>query len=212
MTPYPLHRSETSTKILITLFMLFMVGSFTVALLNVYDKVGRVPNGVVERYGPDAADAHTESAPEVTSAGGIYDAPAAASEGPDESVSEPPAMVARMNTYSALLDITHPHIFEMPIIILVLCHFVMRTRLANWAKVLTYVLSFGGVAGMLAAPWLVRYVSTEFAPVMMVSAVALAISAIPLIFVPLWDMWMPARARRRVERHSSKVAEQYATD
>jgi hypothetical protein len=214
MTPYPLHRSETSTKVLITMFMLFMVGSFTIALLNVYDKVGRVPNGVVERYGPDAAPAHTEtqSAPEVTSTGGIYDEPAAMNEASNESTSEPTAMVSRINTYSALLDITHPHIFEMPIIILVLCHFVMRTRLANWAKVLTYALSFGGVAGMLATPWLVRYVSIRFAPMMMAAAVALAISAIPLIFVPLWDMWAPVRARRVTERPRSKVAEQYATD
>jgi hypothetical protein len=188
--------------------MLFMVGSFTIALLNVYDKVGRVPNGVVERYGPDTAEAHTERAPEVTSTGGIYDEPAAT----DEASGAPAAMVSRMNTYSALLDITHPHIFEMPIIILVLCHFVMRTRLANWAKVLTYALSFGGVAGMLAAPWLVRYVSIRFAPMMMVAAVALAVSAIPLIFVPLWDMWMPVKARRVIERSGSKVTEQYATD
>jgi hypothetical protein len=212
MTPYPLHRSETSTKILITLFMLFMVGSFTVALLNVYDKVGRVSNGVVERYGPDEQVARTEPAPEVTSTGGIYDEPAATNGGASEGVGEPTAMVARMNTYSALLDITHPHIFEMPIIILVLCHFVMRTRLAAWAKVLTYALSFGGVAGMLAAPWLVRYVSVRFAPLMMAAAVALAISAIPLIFVPLWYMWMPARVRRAAERPRSKVTEQYATD
>lgn len=211
MTPYPLHRSETSTKILITLFMLFMVGSFTVALLNVYDKVGRVPNGVVERYGPEAANASTESATDVTSAGGIYDEPAA-NESANESTSEPAAMVARMNTYSALLDITHPHIFEMPIIILVLCHFVMRTRLANWAKVFTYVLSFGGVAGMLATPWLVRYVSIKFGPMMMVSAVALAISAIPLIFVPLWDMWIPAKSRRAVEQHRPNATERYAID
>jgi hypothetical protein len=192
--------------------MLFMIGSFTVALLNVYDKVGRIPNGVAERYGPDIADAHTESAPEVTSTGGIYDEPAAMNEGANESIGEQTAMVARVNTYSALLDITHPHIFEMPIIILVLCHFVMRTRLANWAKMLTYALSFGGVAGMLATPWLVRYVSVGFAPLMMASAVALAISAIPLIFVPLWDMWVPVKARPIAERQRPKVSKQYATD
>jgi hypothetical protein len=190
--------------------MLFMVGSFTIALLNVYDKVGRVPNGVVERYGPETTDTHAE--PEVTSTGGIYDEPAAMSEDPNKAMAEPTAMVARVNTYSALLDITHPHIFEMPIIILVLCHFVMRTRLANWAKVLTYVMSFGGVAGMLATPWLVRYASVKFAPMMTWSAVALAVSAIPLIFVPLWDMWMPVKSSRVVERHRSKTTEQYATD
>jgi hypothetical protein len=184
MTPYPLHRSETSTKVMITLFLLFMIGSFAVALLNVYDKVGRVPNGVVERYGPD--DAHTAKMP-VGETGGIY----------DESTDQPP-VTAKANTFSALLDITHPHVFEMPLIILVLCHFLMRTRLTNWAKVATYVLSFGGVAGMLATPWLVRYISIKFAPVMIVSAAALGISALPLILVPLCDMWLPDRRRQVV--------------
>src|SRR5256885_631274 len=122
MTPYPLQRSETSTKILITLFMLFMVGSFSIALLNVYDKVGRVPNGVVERYGPETADARADRAPQVTKTGGIYDEP-------EMTASDREVSVARMNTFSALLDVTHPHIFEMPIIVLVLCHFLMRTRL-----------------------------------------------------------------------------------
>jgi hypothetical protein len=214
MTPYPLERSETGTKVLITLFMLFMVGSFAVALLNVYDKVGRIPNGVVERYGPEARSVPPQAGnpsppPEVTAnSGGIYDQAASPT---DEAASQAPPAVARMNTYSALLDVTHPHIFEMPIIILVLCHFLMRTRLADWAKIATYASSFGGVAGLLATPWLVRYVSIGFAPLMTVAAIALAISAVPLIFVPLWDMWIPRR-RQVVSARAPHVSEQYATD
>jgi hypothetical protein len=197
MTPYPLHRSETSTKIMITLFLLFMIGSFAIALLNVYDKVGRVPNGVIERYGPDEAHDKFHTPPTTMpadQAGGIY----------DESVDQPPAL-AKANTFSALLDITHPHIFEMPLIILVLCHFLMRTRLASWAKVTIYFLSFGGVAGMLATPWLVRYASIKFAPMMTASAVALGVSALPLILVPLFDMWVPDR-RRRATKISPAIA------
>src|ERR1051325_5553207 len=107
MTPYPLHRSETSTKVMITLFLLFMVGSFSVAFLNVYDKVGRVPNGVALRYGPDKTDnADVGTAPAITSApaDGIY------GSGPNENTGEntgaaAPVMVARMNTFSALVDL-----------------------------------------------------------------------------------------------------------
>lgn len=216
MSPYPLERSDTSTKIMITLFMLFMIGSFTIALLNVYDKVGRAPSGVAERYGPEPARLHagpgdsSTGAPAVTTdTGGIYNESASASD--EHSGDSAPAAV-RMNTYSALLDVTHPHIFEMPIVILVLCHFLMRTKLAEWAKIATYALSFGGVAGLLATPWLVRYVSITFAPIMLISAVALAISAVPLILVPLLDMWVPSNRRQTTETNGGSVAEDLVTD
>jgi hypothetical protein len=208
MTPYPLHRSERSTKIMITLFLCFMVGSFTIALLNVYDKVGRVKNGIEARYGPDTVEtgAAAETAP-TAAPDGIYGSATGATEESDRSI-----FIAKMNTFSALLDLTHPHIFEMPIIILVLCHFLMRTRLVNWAKVITYFLSFGGVAGMLATPWLVRYLSIKFAPLMLISAVSLAIAALVLIFVPLWDMWAPNKRRNANEKFTENSTSRFAAD
>jgi hypothetical protein len=198
MTPYPLHRSEKSTKILITLFLFFMTGSFSVAFLNMYDKVGRVPHGIAERYGPDSESDLTGSA-----SGGIYDTSGTA------RTERPPALVAKVNTFSALLDLTHPHMFETPLVLLVLCHFLMRTRLANWAKVGTYVLSFAGVAGILATPWLVRYASIRCASLLPVSAVALGLAALVLIFVPLWDMWVRREGRRAAERNALKFSTRY---
>ncbi len=206
MTPYPLHRSETSTKILITSFLFFMIGSFTVAFLNTYDKVGRVPNGIAQRYGPDAVN--LDSTPLATNTDGIYEEGGAIGGSADQLS----MAVAKLNTYSALLDITHPHIFEMPLVILVLCHFLMRTRLANWAKIITYVLSFGGVAGMLATPWLVRYISIRFAPLLTSSAVALGIAGLALVFVPLWDMWVPHQRQRAVRTRSVSMSTEHVVD
>src|SRR5437773_10826964 len=114
MTPYPLQRSETSTKIMITLFLCFMIGSFSVAFLNVYDKVGRVQSGIAARYGPDTADTGAEPQ---TNSDGLY--------GNATGESDKAVFVAKMNTFSALLDITHPHIFEIPLIILVFSHSLM---------------------------------------------------------------------------------------
>src|SRR5262249_35444331 len=110
------------------------------------------------------------------------------------------------------VDLTHPHVFEMPLLILVLCHFLMRTRLANWAKISTYFLSFGGVAGMLATPWLVRYLSIKFAPLMIVSAISLAVSSFALGVVPLWDMWIPEKRKGVAERITYRKSSQYAAD
>jgi len=147
MTPYPLQRSETSTKILISVFLLFMVASFGIAFLNMYDKVGRLPRGAADRYGPDQVQ--REVMAPTSNTRGIYDA------GSHRSSEATPVLAARINTFSALLDLTHPHMFETPIVLLVLCHFLMRTSLANWAKITTYLLSFGSVAGILTTPWLV---------------------------------------------------------
>lgn len=73
---------------------------------------------------------------------------------------------------------------------------------------------------MLSTPWLVRYLSVKFAPLLLVSALFLMIAAIMLIVVPIFDMWLPARkksdsiSQSRKENKSTKkeVDAQYAMD
>ncbi len=204
MTPYPLHRSERSSKVLITLFLATMAVSILVAELNVKDKVGWTRDGVISRYGPDelpAADAsaagsgHNEGLDTSTTS--------AADDFPLESGSNAvtmeseggiaeTALVARMNTFTLLLDVTHPHVFELPLVMFVLAHFLMRTRSAEWFKVGLYAASFGGIAAFLGTPWLVRYVSLATAPLMLVGAGLIGLSAFCMIVVPIVDMWRPA--------------------
>lgn len=172
MTPYPLHRSDRQTKILITMFLLTTLVAFMVAELNVYDKVGRVKNGVTARYGPEKPEPDSGSEPL-----------------PLET--EP--LVVRINTFSALLDITHPHVFEMPLMVLVLAHFLMRTRLSGWFKVSNYAVSFGGMMLFLASPWLVRYVTLKAAPILYVGAISLGASVLAMIVATAWDMWRHGR-------------------
>lgn len=182
MTPFPLSRSDWNTKVLITIFLLVMLVSFGVAELNVYDKVGRIKDGVVLRYGPS---------PELTSATNNPDPNL-----PTAEPSPPPLegeLVARMNTFSILLDITHPHVFEIPLVLFVLAHFLMRTRISERLKLITYLVSFGGCVSFLATPWLVRYVSTKTANLLYVGAIAMAITVIVMVIVPIFDMWLPVK-------------------
>ncbi|MFN8006703.1 MAG: hypothetical protein U0V70_06735 [Terriglobia bacterium] len=198
MTPIPLQRSDLSTKILITVFLLFMVASFGIAFLNMYDKVGRLPHGAADRYGPDQDQK-----------GGGY------GDGIYNNAESNPnlALNSKINTFSALLDLTHPHMFETPIVLLVLCHFLMRTALASWAKISIYLVSFGSLAGILATPWLVRYVSLGFSSLLVVCAGLLACSSLVLVAVPLWEMWKPQEAEplkvqsRVTGRESRKIKE-----
>ncbi len=167
MTPIPLSRTPRNTRILVTLFLLTMLAAFGVAGLNIYDKVARYPKGVVARYGPD-----TESAVDLNSL------PA-----------ENEAMIARMNSFSQLVDVTHAHAFELPLVMFVLAHFLMRSRVPEWFKLANYVGSSVGTVLFLGAPWLVRYVSAGMAGLFYVGAAGLITSAVLMIAVPIWDMW-----------------------
>ena len=180
MTPIPLAHIDRNTRILITLFLLTMLVAIGVAELNVYDKVGRLRGGVVQRYGPDA------SSPDI----GISrpGSPADVAALPSES----DALVARMNTFSQLLDVTHAHVFELPLVLFVLAHFLMRTRVTEWFKLANYVVSFFGTILFLAAPWTVRYISAHTAVLLYMGAIAIGISAIIMIVVPIADMWRSA--------------------
>ena len=170
MTPIPLAYTDRNTRVLITLFLLTMLAAITVAELNVYDKVGRLRSGVVERYGPDSSSSGS---------------PADAISLPSEN----DVLIARMNTFSQLLDVTHAHVFELPLVLFVLAHFLMRSRVAEWFKLTNYLGSFLGTILFLAAPWTVRYISVHAAILLHVGAIAIGITATIMIFVPVWDMW-----------------------
>src|SRR5437868_11534957 len=118
MTPIPLARIDRNTRILITLFLLTMLVAIGIAELNVYDKVGRMRNGIAQRYGPDPSANRASNSPvDVSALPGEND-----------------PLFARMNTFSQLLDVTHAHVFELPLVLFVLAHFLMRCRVAEWFK------------------------------------------------------------------------------
>lgn len=187
MTPYPLHKSETNTKILITLFLFSMIVAFGVAGLNIYDKVGRAKAGASQRYGPEKIQA----ASPLTSPDEL---PIEDSE--PGTLASAEALTARMNTFSSLVDITHPHIFQIPIMLFVLAHFLMRTRVSEWFKLVNYAASFGGMAAFIATPWLVRYRSVEWTPLLYIGATAMGVSVLAMTLVPVWDMWHSTKASR----------------
>ena len=193
MTPYPLSKSDPSTKVLITLFLATMLVSIAVAELNVYDKVKWTPDGVVARYGPDPEPPPTTEAPPPGSPGDELPLEMGSNAADQQLPSEGDTLVARMNTFTLLVDVTHPHVFELPVVIFILAHFLMRTRAATWFKLANYVLSFGGIAAFLSTPWLVRYVSVRAAPLLLGGAVTVGVVSLVMILVSIVDMWLPYR-------------------
>jgi hypothetical protein len=114
--------------------------------------------------------------------------------------------VSRMNTFSLLLDVTHSHIFEIPLVMFVLAHFLMRTRVSERFKLVNYLGSFGGVVLFLSAPWTVRYISVRSAPLLYVGAMAMGVTALLMTVVPICDMWVPAKKPQVVGQLLSRVS------
>jgi len=202
--------------VLITLFLATMLVSIGVAELNVYDKVKWTPDGVVARYGPDPEPPPMTEAPPPASPGDEFpletgsnaaDSPSDASVAADgQLLPEGDTLVARMNTFTLLVDVTHPHVFELPLVIFVLAHFLMRTRAATWFKLVCYVLGFGGIAVFLATPWLVRYVSVRAAPLLLAGAVAVGVTSLVMILVSIVDMWLPYRRSGRAPSRAAQMS------
>jgi len=63
------------------------------------------------------------------------------------------------------------------------------------AKLVVISLAFGGTLADLASPWLVRYVAPEFALLQLAGWLVMTASAVVLIWVPLYEMWMKGRTR-----------------
>jgi len=100
--------------------------------------------------------------------------------------------------FQSLIDLDPPACLRDAASILVLCHFLMRTRLVIGRRLLPICSLSVGLPGMLATPWLVRILSIKFAPMMLVSVISLAVAAIVLVFVPSGYVdFTRARARHR---------------
>lgn len=161
-----------------------MIAAFGVAELNVYDKVGKIKSGTAHRYGPENAKSRAANS------SAVEDLPM--ENAPGAGLPNGEALSARMNTFGALLDITHPHVFEIPIVLFILAHFLMRTRAGEWFKLATYAAAFGGMASFIAAPWLVRYWSVSWTPSLYIGAGLMGVTVIIMVVVPLWEMWWPS--------------------
>jgi hypothetical protein len=103
-----------------------------------------------------------------------------------DAASEPPMSIRK------LLEVTHFHLFSMPVYLLILSHLFMLARISEAAKVAWIVAGTSAVAGHMAAPWLVRSGAAGAATAYGVTGALLAISMLVMSAVPLIEMWLPA--------------------
>lgn len=88
-----------------------------------------------------------------------------------------------------MLEVTHMHLFSMPVVFFILGHAFLMTTLAEATKRGVVLLSFAGVFLSIGAPWAVRFVSPLFGWVKIAADLALAGTLVLMSVYPIYEMW-----------------------
>ncbi len=170
-------------KLLYTAFCvltLFAIGS---SALFYADLVGAGTSGIKRYYAGEAAPA----APEAPAGGPAIELPAG------EGQARAPLVVAA--SYRKLLEVTHFHLFTMPVVLLIVGHLFLATGLGDAVKRGFILGGAVSVALHLATPWLVRSFSS-LAWLHAVSGLGLTVTMTVLTGAPVVSMWRgPVRER-----------------
>ena len=105
---------------------------------------------------------------------------------PEAQEAHPPIVVAV--SYRKLLEVTHFHLFTMPVVLLIVGHLFLATGLSDRAKRAWLIASVVSVSLHLATPWLVR-AAAGLAPLHALSGIALTVTMSVLTLYPVGAMW-----------------------
>ncbi len=105
-------------------------------------------------------------------------------------------------SFRELAEITHFHLFTMPVVFIILVHVLYLTDTSNRLKVITTWIAFGGVILDLLSPWLISYVSPIFVLTMLTGDTFMTVGFLIMFVIPLYEMWIlkqPLMAGKRAE-------------
>lgn len=171
------------SKVLYSAFCLLILLGVASSALYYGDLVGSGTQGIRRYYGGQGDT--VKPAGDESVAGPAIDVP---TDGGRE-----PIVVAI--TYRKLLEVTHFHLFTMPVVLLIVGHLFLATGLGDRAKLAWIAAGAGSVALHLGTPWLVRYGSPSWAPLHALSGVALTVTMSMLTLAPVVSMWTGGKPR-----------------
>jgi hypothetical protein len=105
-------------------------------------------------------------------------------------------------SFRELAEVTHFHLFTMPVVFIILIHVMFLTSASHALKAAMTWLGFGGVMLDLVSPWLISYVSPVFVLTMLAGDTLMMLSFFVMMAVPLYEMWIlgqPLMAGKRGE-------------
>lgn len=158
-----------------TVFLVFTLLGLALTLVLTHDMVGIDLNRADDYYGGEAAPIDE---PELEGGPALV----LPSDGEELAAFEP--MPRRK-----LLEITHFHLFSMPVYLLILTHMYMLSRARKKAKLAWIAAGVIGTLLHILAPWLVASGCAASVPLYGVSGLLLLASYTWMSLVPLWEMW-----------------------
>ena len=93
-------------------------------------------------------------------------------------------------SFRELAEVTHFHLFTMPVVFMILVHVMFLTNASHGFKAAMTWSGFGGVMLDLISPWLISYVSPVFVLTMLTGDVLMMLSFLVMMVVPLYEMWV----------------------
>jgi len=162
-----------------SVFLVFTLGGMALTLALTHDMVGLDLARAGEYY---AGEAPKIDEPEDEIEGGP--ALVLPAEGEELGAFEP---MSRRK----LLEITHFHLFSMPVYLLILSHMYMLGRARKKVKAAWITLATIGTSLHIAAPWLVAHGEAAAVAIYAGSGLALLVSYGWMSAAPLWEMWRP---------------------
>jgi hypothetical protein len=105
-------------------------------------------------------------------------------------------------SFRELAEVTHFHLFTMPVVFMILVHVLYLTAASPLLKVITTWTAFGGVILDLVSPWLISYVSPAFVFTMLMGDILMTVGFFIMMGIPLYEMWVlqqPLMAGKRSE-------------
>jgi hypothetical protein len=93
-------------------------------------------------------------------------------------------------SFRELAEITHFHLFTMPVVFMILIHVMYLTSASHALKSAVTWAGLGGVILDLVSPWLISYVSPIFVATMLTGDTLMTLSFLVMMTVPLYEMWV----------------------
>ena len=93
-------------------------------------------------------------------------------------------------SFRELAEITHFHLFTMPVVFMILIHVMYLTSASHGLKAAVTWGGLGGVMLDLLSPWLISYVSPIFVVTMLTGDMLMTVSFLVMMSVPLYEMWV----------------------
>lgn len=163
--PRRLYSASLSNKTFFSFFLILMGLSMAMAFWNFYERTGFNPSGVTKYYLGNVRGDEPEESPL-----------------PQEGLMFP-------KTRREMMEVTHVHIFTIPLIFFVMSRILSMTGMREGYKLATFVASFAGIILNLSGPWLVRYLTSGFSVWLILSYVVLGSVTIVYITYPMYEMW-----------------------